>query len=234
MTDKSLTTTSYALLGLLAMQPWTMYALAREMRRNIRYFYPRAESRLYEEPKRLEALGLARSERTKTGGRTTTTYSITPDGRVELRRWLASPVAKGPVLEFEGLLRVFLAPFGRTSDLRATLEQVREGIAGLVDLADRIADEYAAGAAPFQRFAPTRAMVHDFLSGFGQLVGAWAERSLARINAWDGMSEAERGAAAIDSFRENAPPPRRGRPVTPAPLRPAHSSRRRRGPAGSA
>jgi DNA-binding PadR family transcriptional regulator len=214
MADARLTTTSYAVLGLLAMQPWTMYALAQEMRRNIRYFYPRAESRLYEEPKRLEALGLVRSERAKTGARTTTTYVITPAGRAELRRWLASPVAKGPALEFEGLLRVFLAPFGREADLRKTLEEVRAEIAGLIDLATRIAGEYEAGAAPFQRYAPTRAMVHDFLSGFALLVDGWAARSLAQVDAWEAMDGAARDAAAIETFRRNAPRRSSG-PATP-------------------
>jgi DNA-binding PadR family transcriptional regulator len=233
MTEAKLTTTSYAVLGLLAMQPWTMYALAQEMRRNIRYFYPRAESRLYEEPKRLEALGLVRSQRAKTGARTTTTYVITPAGRAELRRWLSKRVAKGPALEFEGLLRVFLAPFGREADLRNTLAEVREEIAGLIDLAGRIAGEYEAGSAPFQRYAPTRAMVHDFLSGFALFVDGWAERSLARIGAWETMNEAERNAAAIAAFRRNARRPTPAALTPPAP-RPARRTRRTRRSAGSA
>jgi PadR family transcriptional regulator AphA len=225
MADARLTTTSYAVLGLLAMQPWTMYALAREMRRNIRYFYPRAESRLYEEPKRLEGLGLVRSEKTKTGARTTTTYAITQGGRAELRRWLAEPPSKGPTLEFEGLLRVFLAPFGRETDLRRTLDEVRAEISGLIDLAARIADEYEAGAAPFQRYAPTRAMVHDFLSGFALLVDGWAERSLAQIDAWQGMKEAERHAIATAAFRRNMPRPRP--PAEAQATGPAPDARRR-------
>jgi PadR family transcriptional regulator AphA len=233
MADVALTTTSYAVLGLLAMQPWTMYALAREMRRNIRYFYPRAESRLYEEPKRLEALALVRSERAKTGARTTTTYTITPAGRAELRRWLAQPVAKGPALEFEGLLRVFLAPFGSEADLRATFAHVRAEIAELIEVAARIADEYEAGLAPFQRYAPTRAMVHDFLSGFALLVDGWAERSLAQIDAWESVGEAARDAAAIDAFRRNAPRPSPSEIMPPAP-RPARRAPRTRRSAGSA
>ena len=228
MAEARLTTTSYAVLGLLAMQPWTMYALAREMRRNIRYFYPRAESRLYEEPKRLEALGLVRSDRADTGARTTTTYAITPAGRAELRRWLAEPVSKGPTLEFEVLLRVFLSPFGREADLRETLEQARAEIAGLIDLAARIAGEYEAGVAPFQSYAPTRAMVHDFLSGFATLVDGWAERSLAQIAAWDAMSKAERDAAAIEAFLRNAPrqPPPALMPPAPRSARKARRIRR--------
>ena len=42
-----LTATSYAILGHLAMQPWTMYDLAAQMRRNVHYFFPRAESQVY-------------------------------------------------------------------------------------------------------------------------------------------------------------------------------------------
>lgn len=35
---EGLTTTSYAILGHLAMQPWTMYDLAAQMRRNVLRF----------------------------------------------------------------------------------------------------------------------------------------------------------------------------------------------------
>ena len=47
----ALTTTSYAILGLLAVKPWTTYELAQQMRRALGQFWPRAESKLYEEPK---------------------------------------------------------------------------------------------------------------------------------------------------------------------------------------
>jgi hypothetical protein len=106
------------------------------------------------------------------------------------------------------------------------LEQVRADITGLTGLAARIADEYEAGDAPFQRFAPTRAMVHDFLSGFGEFVDSWAARSLAQIDAWQAMDGAEREVAAIDTFRKN-----RARPYSPpaAPIRRApHSGGRGR------
>ena len=67
--SKKLTTTSYAILGHLAMQPWNMYDLAKEMRRNVHFFYPRAESQVYAEPKRLAALKLVRSSTVTTGRR---------------------------------------------------------------------------------------------------------------------------------------------------------------------
>jgi len=80
----TLTTTGYAILGHLAMQPWTMYDLAAQMRRNVHFFFPRAESQIYEEPKRLVALGLATATQEANGRRPRTVYAITEAGRAEV------------------------------------------------------------------------------------------------------------------------------------------------------
>jgi PadR family transcriptional regulator, regulatory protein AphA len=198
----NLTTTSYAILGQLALQPWTMYDLAQQMRRNIHYFFPRAESQVYAEPKRLVELGLASSATEMTGKRARTVYSITEAGRVELARWLASPVSKGPQLEFEALLRVMLAPFGREEDLAATLQQVRDDIAGLLELGDRIRWDYVDGKMPFQRHVANRSMMHDFLARFADLIDEWAEQSAARMAKWPEQSDEERRQAAIEVIRK--------------------------------
>jgi DNA-binding PadR family transcriptional regulator len=200
----TVTTTGYAILGHLAMRPWTMYELAAQMRRNVHYFYPRAESQIYAEPKRLVAMGLAESEVMLVGRRQRTTYSITAKGRRALSDWLAAPVSSGPLLEFEGLLRIFLAPFGTRSDMQSTLALVREQIQGLLDLSRGIREEYLNDRAPFQHYAPTRAMIHDFLTSFGLLVAGWAERSLREVERWETMPEQRQMAAAIDTFRRNA------------------------------
>ncbi len=47
MSTRSPTTTSYAILGLLAIRPWATYDLAKLMRRSLQFFWPRAESNLY-------------------------------------------------------------------------------------------------------------------------------------------------------------------------------------------
>ncbi|MGE0229223.1 MAG: helix-turn-helix transcriptional regulator [Dehalococcoidia bacterium] len=195
-----LTTVSYAILGHLAMRPWSTYELATEMRRNITYFFPRAESRIYAEPKRLVALGLASATTETTGRRARTVYSITDDGRAELTRWLAAPPSRGPVLEFEGLLRVMLAPLGSDEDLAATLAQVRQDIRGLIETAAGIRQEYLEGRAPFQRAIAYRSMVYDFLTSFAYLVDDWAERSQARLADWPRQRPEERTAAALAVF----------------------------------
>ena len=53
-----LTTTSYAILGQLAWGEATTYELVKAMGRNLRFMWPRAESRIYEEAKRLVVAGL--------------------------------------------------------------------------------------------------------------------------------------------------------------------------------
>jgi PadR family transcriptional regulator, regulatory protein AphA len=199
-----LTTISYALLGHLAMQDWTMYDLAAQMRRNVHYFFPKAESQIYAEPKRLVELGLASALTEMKGRRARTLYSITEKGRAELADWMAKPVSKGPLLEYEGLLRVFLAPFGAVGDLKSVIGRMRADNEGLMSLADRITDEYTQGRAPFQRHVQFRSFMHDFLFSFGELIDDWSERSLQRIERWEGMNEAEIDAEAVSVFRKRS------------------------------
>ena len=59
---KPLTTTSYAILGLLRLRSWTSYELAKQVQKSLGWFWPRAERKLYDEPKNLVALGLATAE----------------------------------------------------------------------------------------------------------------------------------------------------------------------------
>src|SRR5919107_1060658 len=100
---KGLTTTSYALLGLLSVRSWTTYELAKQVQRSLGWFWPRAERKLYDEPKRLVASGLAECEREMTGARPRTVYAVTRRGRNALRRWLDESPAP-PTLEFEGMV----------------------------------------------------------------------------------------------------------------------------------
>src|SRR4249920_809741 len=117
---KPLTTTSYAILGLLRLRSWTSYELAKQVQRSLGWFWPRAERKLYDEPKRLVAAGLATSVNEMTGARPRTVYTISDDGRAALRRWLGEPAAP-PTLEFEGLVKVFFSDGGSLEQLRATL-----------------------------------------------------------------------------------------------------------------
>ena len=112
------------MLGLLALRPWTTYELAKQMQRSVRWFWPRAERKLYEEPKRLAALGLATVETTATGRRRSTVYQITTAGRHALRDWLRAGPGAPMQVEMEPMIRVFFADGASPEDLRATLAAV--------------------------------------------------------------------------------------------------------------
>ena len=98
MSREGLTTTSYAILGLLAIKSWTTYELAVQMERSVKNIWPRAASRIYEEPKRLVKQGLAKDVLDHVGKRPRTTYSITAKGRRALSAWLAE-TGGGPSIE---------------------------------------------------------------------------------------------------------------------------------------
>jgi len=132
------TTTSYALLGLLALRPWTTYELAKQAQRSLNWFWPRAERKLYDEPKSLVEAGLATARSESTGKRPRTVYSITRSGRRELARWLDEPA--GPrAAEFEAMVKVFFADAGDLAQLDTTLHRVeieaRERIQALSEMA---------------------------------------------------------------------------------------------------
>jgi PadR family transcriptional regulator AphA len=130
--EPKMTTTSYALLGLLRVRPWTTYELAKQVQRSLGWFWPRAERKLYDEPKRLVAAGWAEATSDATGRRPRTIYTITPAGRRALRSWLAEPSAP-PVLEMEAMVRVFFADGGSKASLLHTLDGVEADAQAQID-----------------------------------------------------------------------------------------------------
>jgi PadR family transcriptional regulator AphA len=119
------TTSSYALLGLLNIRSWTTYELAKQVQRSLNWFWPRAERKLYDEPKSLAALGLATADERFTGKRRSREYSITDEGRTELAHWLSEPPAPRAT-ESEGMLKVFFADAGSLEQLCTTLDRIEE------------------------------------------------------------------------------------------------------------
>lgn len=110
-----LTTTTYGVLGLLAVRPHSTYELTKAMERSVGRVWPRAASKLFEEPKKLVAHGYAIAREESVGRRPRTVYSITRAGRRALSRWLAEP-GDGPAVEFEGLVKLIFADHGTRDD----------------------------------------------------------------------------------------------------------------------
>ena|SRR3989442_14123947 len=196
-------TTANAILGLLALRPaWPTYAITTQLRRTMRFFWPRAESRIYDEARRLVGRGLAAAESVPAGRRTRTVYAITPDGRAALARWLAAP-PRATTLECEPLLRVFLADLCTPAQLRAALDRVRADADAILAVGREVGPEYLAGTAPFQDQLHARALVFDFLWSHALMLHGWAERADAAIAGWDASSPAARAEAARATIRDH-------------------------------
>ncbi len=124
-TAPRLTTTTYGVLGLLAVRPHSTYELAKAMDRSVGRVWPRAQSKLFEEPKKLVAHGYATAREESVGRRPRTVYTITRSGRRALAAWLAEP-GDGPALEFEGLVKLIFADHGTRDDALASIARARE------------------------------------------------------------------------------------------------------------
>ena len=184
--DPELTPTTAALLGLLSLRPrWTTYELTKEMGRNLRFFWPRAESRIYAQAKALTDAGLARAEKEIVGRRPRTLYEITPAGERALRAWLAAPSASMATIQSEGLVRVLLAAHGPREGLVAALERMRDDAEAMVVVGTTIAGEFAAGTHPFQDEVHVRQFIHEYLIGFAAHTRDWATRALADVATWE-------------------------------------------------
>jgi PadR family transcriptional regulator AphA len=177
------TSTTFAVLGLLAVRPWSTYELTRQMDRSLGRMWPRAASKLYEEPKKLVALGYASAETGTVGKRPRTVYSITEDGRNALARWLAEP-GDGPVVEFEQLVKLSFAEHGSREDARRTVAAARAWAEqrNVENLA--AAREYAAGEGPFQERAAQSMLAGAFFTELYATVARWADWASEQIETW--------------------------------------------------
>jgi PadR family transcriptional regulator, regulatory protein AphA len=177
------TATSFALLGLLGVQPWTAYELVAQTRRSLHYFWPRSEANLYAELKRIVGRGHAEAEVVEGGGRQRTRYTITPTGRDALEDWLATEPAP-PTIEVEALLRMLLADQASVEDLRAAVatsaQQVREMITGAVTLGE---DLLSTGG-PFPERLHLTERVVALYGGFLLLFAQWCEETSDEIATW--------------------------------------------------
>jgi DNA-binding PadR family transcriptional regulator len=162
-----LTTTSYAMLGLLAVQPWTAYELTQQMRRSLHYVWPKSESLLYTEPKKLVDAGLARLTRQRRGDRTRARYRITAAGRRALAAWLDTEPAP-PLFEIETMLRVTFADHGTPEQLTRALRSASAWADGELARARPQIESYLDTGGPF----PERLHLIALLVGFyGELFG---------------------------------------------------------------
>jgi DNA-binding PadR family transcriptional regulator len=176
-----LTSTSYAVLSLIGVRSSSAYELAQQMSRSLRWFWPKAESLVYAECKRLARGGFASTHEECQGRRSRTVYTITEAGHDALHSWLDRP-ATGPRLEWEAMLQIAFADHGDHTQLLNTLKAVRADAEERRVAALAQVDSYADGG-PFPERLPVIGLVGKFFVEHAELVArwaAWAERSVTK------------------------------------------------------
>jgi PadR family transcriptional regulator AphA len=203
-----LNTTSFAMLGMLAIRPWSTYELAKHVDRSLGALWPRARSHLFNEPKKLAVHGLATASEEMAGRRPRTVYTITPAGRRALRRWLGTP-GEGPVLEFEQLLKVFFADHGTKADALQAVDNIRAWAQHRTEENIAVARSYLAGTGPFPERAAVLSVVGRFLTEFADMAATWADWAADVIDSWpDDPSRAQPDWAFMKQLaRRDATPP---------------------------
>ena len=179
----ALTTTSYSILGLLAVKPWTTHELVQQVDRSLRRMWPRAQSKLYEEPKKLVAHGYAEATDDSVGRRRRTRYTITSKGRRALAAWLQEPGA-GPSLEFEQLVKISFTDSGSKADIVTNLAAARAWVLEQNQENLTTARAYLEGTSAFPERAALNQLAGRFIADFYAMVAEWIDWASELVDDW--------------------------------------------------
>ena len=185
------------MLGLLSIKPWSSYELTQQMDRSLGRIWPRAVSKLYEEPKKLVDQGFARASTEQNGQRTRTVYAITAKGRRALAAWLEEP-GEGPVIEFEQLLKVFFAENATKAATLNTLSAAQQWAQARCAESLAVGERYLHGNGPFPERLAELQLTSRFITDFYLLVADWARWASSMVEDWpDDPRQAQHDPAAL-------------------------------------
>ncbi len=199
-----LTPTAHALLALLNIKPWSAYELTRFMRRsNLRAIWPRAESRLYAEPKNLLQEALIRGKLEHNGGRKRTIYEITAKGRRVLQAWLCQPVEKRFVYESEAMLKVAFGDMESLETLKQNVAGIRAEAEDDLAIMQEVFEEIVKTGLPFPERAHVNALTAQFTLDMVEARLRWARFAEAFIAEWeDSGGDEAKEAQGLSWYRD--------------------------------
>lgn len=122
------------ILGLLLLQPQTIYDLNKQFESSVSLFYSASLGALRSALLGLLARGHVEFDELVERGRAKKVYRITAEGRAAFDDWMRAPVA-GSNLETAALSKLFFL---------GSIDDVAERRAILTDIADRAAEQFAA------------------------------------------------------------------------------------------
>jgi PadR family transcriptional regulator, regulatory protein AphA len=197
---------------------------------SLRNFWPRAERKLYDEPKKLVDHGLAAVTRDAVGNRPRSVYRITPAGRGALRDWLSEPGAHAS-LEFEALIKVFFAEQGSKDQLVANLERIRDDATEREALDAQWAEHYLSSDGQFPDRLAVISLVGKLQADINHTIHAWAQWALLAAEAWpEDLRAAPPAREALEQIRRRSGKATTEEPLSTQPRRPteAHPPPQRR------
>jgi DNA-binding PadR family transcriptional regulator len=201
--ERSLTTTSFAVLAVLSLREHSTYDLIRQMRLSLHYMWPRAESNVYAEPKRLVQAGLVTAREEWKGQRRRMLYAITDAGRAALAQWIASPSAR-PRYECEALVKVMFAENGTREDLLNSIRALAADAADAVRHFHGIADRYAANEGEYPWRFGLSGLALRLLAEQQAVTLRWARWAEQVVAGWDDPLSAD-AAWGIGTLRAGEP-----------------------------
>jgi PadR family transcriptional regulator AphA len=178
-----MTTSSYAVLALLDLQPWTGYELTRQAQRSLRYAWPKSERLLYSEPKKLVELGYATSHTEHQGKRTRNVYTITAEGQQTLNEW-TSTRAQPPRIEIEALLRLLFADHGSREDVLGAFDDLEEDIGEHHRAIVELMGSYLDGGHPFPQRTHLSVLFATFQIEMFKTIEEWIEFARNEVDQW--------------------------------------------------
>lgn len=116
----------HAILAVLAHSDRTGYELTRKIEGSVAYFWPATHQQIYQELKKLAQQDLVRfREKEQKGKPDKKIYSLTAQGKKELKSWIALPIEPSP--SKDGLLiKLFASHIADPDVLVAELSRHRE------------------------------------------------------------------------------------------------------------
>lgn len=178
-----MTTSSYAVLALLDLRPWTAYELTHQAQRSLRYAWPKSERLLYSEPKKLVELGYAATHTEETGKRSSNVYRITEEGRRTLGEWAGSRT-QPPRFEIEALLKLLFADHGTIDDVLRALGELEADIGEHHDAIVELMASYLDGGHPFPERTHLSVLFATFQIEMFKTIERWIEFARDEIDAW--------------------------------------------------
>lgn len=178
-----MTTSSYAVLAILDLRPWSGYELTQQAQRSLRYAWPRSERLLYSEPKKLVEFGYATTHKEASGKRRRNVYEITSEGREALKEWTSSRT-QPPRIEIEALLRLLFADHGSTEDLHQALDELEADISEHHQAIVELMDSYLDGGHPFPQRTHLSVLFATFQIEMFKTIERWIEFARDEIDEW--------------------------------------------------